>query len=178
MSWSVGRATYLSIDADAWVYPLVWDLAKPQWLWLNATLAAIDRSVTPWVVLYTHRALYCTKVLDDGECISEAASLRDGLFDGALWGLEPLLLEHSVDLVFAGHVRVVAGSSCPAPGGSRRRPARLRLSSHAVFPPSPSFLSIHPPRLTTTSARGRWPSRKPWPKTTSARARRFTCRPE
>ena len=103
MAWSVGRATYISIDADAWVYPLVWELAKPQWLWLNATLAAVDRSVTPWVVLYTHRAMYCTKVLDDGECISEAASLRDGLFLGTLWGLEALLLEYSVDLVFAGH---------------------------------------------------------------------------
>lgn len=178
MSWSVGRATYLSIDADAWVYPLVWDLAKPQWLWLNATLAAIDRSVTPWVVLYTHRALYCTKVLDDGECISEAASLRDGLFDGALWGLEPLLLEHSVDLVFAGHVRVVAGSSC-LPGAGRLPPAPRAPAPFLPrgLPPPPPFLPLHPPpRLTTMSARGRWPSRKPRPKTTSARARRFTFR--
>jgi hypothetical protein len=48
-----------------------------QWLWLNATLATINRTVTPWLFVIGHRAMYCTKTTD-GECNSEAETLRYG----------------------------------------------------------------------------------------------------
>ena len=100
LSWSVGPVFFFSIDADAWIYPLVYELAQPQWLWLNATLAAVDRAATPWVVGFSHRAMYCTKTTD-GECNSEAQTLRYGFLE-QFWGLEALLLQYSVDFVFAG----------------------------------------------------------------------------
>ena len=101
LAWTVGRARFFSVDADAWAYPAVYGLAQPQWEWLNASLAAVDRAATPWLVLFTHRALYCTKTAD-GECNSEAQTLRYGFFE-QFWGLESLLLQYGVDLVFAGH---------------------------------------------------------------------------
>jgi hypothetical protein len=66
-----------SIDSDAWIYPLVYGLAQPQWEWLNQTLASVDRNVYPWIVGFSHRALYCTKTTD-GECNSESQTLRYG----------------------------------------------------------------------------------------------------
>ena len=80
---------------------LVWDLAEPQYIWLNATLARVNRTETPWLILIGHRALYCTKT-DDGECNSEAETLRDG-FLGVEFGLEALCLAHGCDLVWSGH---------------------------------------------------------------------------
>jgi hypothetical protein len=46
--------------------------------------------------------MYCTKVATDGECNSEAEALRYGQL-GLFYGLEPLLQQYGVDLVFAGH---------------------------------------------------------------------------
>jgi hypothetical protein len=89
------------LDTDAWIYPLVYGLAEPQWRWLNASLAAVDRAATPWVVVIGHRAMYCTKTTD-GECNSEAEALRYGFFS-TYWGLEALLLQYGVDLYIAGH---------------------------------------------------------------------------
>jgi hypothetical protein len=44
----------------------------------------------------------CTKVLNDAECLSEAATIRDGQL-GLRWALEPLLARYGVDFYFAGH---------------------------------------------------------------------------
>ena len=95
----IGRVFLVVISADFYIYPLVWDRAGGQWAWLNKTLAGVDRSVTPWIVLATHRAMYCTKVANDGECNSEAETLRYG-FLGLEYGLEQLLVQYGVDLVF------------------------------------------------------------------------------
>lgn len=102
-SVDVGPVHFALIHTDAWIYPLVYSLAEPQWRWLRADLAAVNRSATPWVVLLGHRAMYCEKD-SDGECNSEAATLRDGFFfDPQLFGLEQLMLEFGVDMYFAGH---------------------------------------------------------------------------
>ena len=90
------------IDADAWIYPEVWHFAQPQWEWLARELPKVNRAVYPWLLLIPHRALYCTKVADDGECNSEAEALRYGQL-GLYWGLEQLCIKYGVDLVFAGH---------------------------------------------------------------------------
>lgn len=61
----------------------------------------MNRSATPWLILTAHRGLYCTKSTDP-ECNEESWTLRDGL-DYKLYGLEPLLLKHGVDIVYGGH---------------------------------------------------------------------------
>lgn len=95
IAWRTGRVMHVSVDADAWIYPPVWSLAKPQYEWLEAFLPTVNRTETPWLVFYSHRALYCTKTTD-GECNSEAETLRYGFF-GVEYGLEALLHKFGVD---------------------------------------------------------------------------------
>jgi acid phosphatase type 7 len=102
VAWEIeGAASFFMVDTDAWIYPLVYPLVQPQWEWLRARLALVNRSRTPWVVVIGHRAMYCTKT-DDGECNSEAQTLRYGQLE-QYWGLEALLVEAGADFYFAGH---------------------------------------------------------------------------
>jgi hypothetical protein len=61
--------------------------------WLAAQLAAVDRELTPWVVVELHRPMYNNE--------DYPADYNTGL--RIRTALEPLLLQHSVDLVLAGH---------------------------------------------------------------------------
>ncbi len=44
------QATFVSMDTEDPFAP-----GTEQWAWVNATLAAVDRSVTPWLFLVLHR---------------------------------------------------------------------------------------------------------------------------
>jgi hypothetical protein len=66
---------------------------SPMGDWLEGDLAAVDRSVTPWVVLGMHRPIVETEQYAGDYAV--AAGLR------AI--LEPLLLKWGVDVVLAGH---------------------------------------------------------------------------
>jgi hypothetical protein len=73
---------FVAIDTDAWIYPTEWARMEPQWTFLRDDLARVNRSVTPWVVVYGHRALYCG--YDSAtECGLEAEALRYGRLIGA-----------------------------------------------------------------------------------------------
>jgi hypothetical protein len=72
---------FVAIDTDAWIYPTEWARMEPQWTFLRDDLARVNRSVTPWVVVYGHRALYCG--YDSAtECGLEAEALRYGRLIG------------------------------------------------------------------------------------------------
>jgi hypothetical protein len=101
MSWAAGPATFFSLDADAWIYPLVYPLLMPQFEWLEAALTRVDRNATPWLVFIVHRAMYCTKNTDN-ECNSESEAIRNGQL-GVRAALEPLLAKYAVDFYFSGH---------------------------------------------------------------------------
>lgn len=63
--------------------------------WLKGDLeeanSAENRKVRPWIVTISHKPLYC----DEGRCLKDASTLRKGL--------EKLLYEAKVDLMFVGH---------------------------------------------------------------------------
>jgi hypothetical protein len=101
MMWAVGPVTFVSLDPDAWIYPLVYPLLDEQYAWLQAAMARVDRAATPWVVFLVHRAAYCTKSTD-AECNSEAEALRNGQL-GVRAPLEKLLAQYGVDFYFSGH---------------------------------------------------------------------------
>ena len=105
MSWRNGPATFIALDPDAWIYPVVYPLLPEQFAWLEAAIARVDRSETPWLIFLVHRAAYCTKSTDP-ECNSEAEALRNGQL-GLLYALEPLMAKYGVDLYFSGHTHHV-----------------------------------------------------------------------
>ncbi len=68
-----------------------------QWQFVKNDLAKIDRSVTPWVLVFGHRQMYAYNVSHP------ANNLND---------LEPLFLEGKVDIAFWGHIHF-AQATCP-----------------------------------------------------------------
>lgn len=65
---------------------------SPQYKWLKADLAAVNRVVTPWVVVAMHMPWYSSNVnhYKSGKKISDS--------------LEPVVYEHGVDIVLQAHV--------------------------------------------------------------------------
>lgn len=75
-----------------------------QTAWLEADLAAVDRSKTPWVIVAGHRPWYLSSS-DDGTICSMCKDV-----------FEPLLVKHNVDLVLSGHSHVYERQSPIANG--------------------------------------------------------------
>ena len=73
-----------------------------QYSWLENDLASVNRSVTPWVVVYGHRPMYCTNA-DRDDCTFFETRTRTGLPLTKWWGLEPLLAQYGVDLAVWAH---------------------------------------------------------------------------
>lgn len=70
------------------------DPNSPQYKWLQADLAKVDRGRTPWVVVLIHAPWYNSNKAHQGE--SESVDMKSSM--------EELLYKARVDLVFAGHV--------------------------------------------------------------------------
>lgn len=121
-AFAAGLTTVVSITTE-----LNLTAGSAQGEWLRATLAAIDRSVTPWVMVYGHRSPYVKPKSGswgnyDARYAGDWNSMQ--YFAAAL---EPLLLRYSVDLVYSGHTHVTqrncatANFSCvqkPTPSAS------------------------------------------------------------
>jgi hypothetical protein len=68
-----------------------------QHAFVDADLAAVDRSITPWVLVFGHRQMYCGNMMGPGNDMGD---------------LEPLFNDHKVDIAFWGHIHY-AQRSCP-----------------------------------------------------------------
>lgn len=66
---------------------------SPQLIWLEETLAAVDRAATPWSIVVFHRPIYAVGVGGTG-----------GTRDPHFAPLEAVLVAQKVDVVFVGHV--------------------------------------------------------------------------
>jgi hypothetical protein len=74
---------------------------SPQRAWLAADLAAVDRAVTPWVIVTMHAPWYNSNAKHQND--PEPGATRDAF--------EAMLLEARVDLVLAGHVHAYERSA-------------------------------------------------------------------
>lgn len=77
---------------------------SPQHDWLQADLAAVDRSVTPYVIVISHRQLY--SVMDSEQLFNEHSKAE----------LVPILERYNVDLHMGAHVHSYE-RSCPLRAG-------------------------------------------------------------
>lgn len=73
----------------------VGSVADAQTAWLEADLAAVDRTRTPWVVVAGHRPWYLSHANNSGTICWMCKDV-----------FEPLLIDHGVDLVLSGHAHV------------------------------------------------------------------------
>eukprot|EP01006_Ploeotia_vitrea_P031256 TRINITY_DN63577_c1_g3_i1.p1 TRINITY_DN63577_c1_g3~~TRINITY_DN63577_c1_g3_i1.p1 ORF type:complete len:592 (+),score=290.91 TRINITY_DN63577_c1_g3_i1:201-1778(+) len=80
-----------------------WTQGSVQYQWMEADLAAVNRSVTPWVVVTSHRMMYTTQLRENNDYIvSEHMKLE----------LEPLFYKYKVNLQLTGHQHSFE-ASCP-----------------------------------------------------------------
>ena len=66
---------------------------SPQYEWLQADLEATNRTLTPWIVVESHRPMYESEMQWDNIAVSL----------GMRYEIEDLLYDHHVDLVLSGH---------------------------------------------------------------------------
>lgn len=71
-----------------------WRRGSPQYQWLEKDLKSVDRAVTPWVVLTSHRMMYTTQVGEQAD-LKVAVHMREEL--------EDLIWDHRVNLMLVGH---------------------------------------------------------------------------
>lgn len=70
------------------------DVLSAQYQWLVRTLAAVNRSLTPWVIIMMHCPWYNSNALHRSEW--QATIMQDNL--------EEVFYQHHVNIVFQGHV--------------------------------------------------------------------------
>jgi len=73
--------------------------ASPQYLWLAGDLAAAqnNRAVTGWIVVVTHRPMYCSDTDElDQHRVGSPIQVE----------LEPLFVKYGVDIYFCGHMHM------------------------------------------------------------------------
>jgi len=92
-SYAIGPVFLIAMSTEA--YFSYKDAVQPQYEWMDATLSSVDRTVTPWVIVYGHKSLYCSC---DGDCDGDSDRVRDGQY-----GMEELLKKHNVDMWINGH---------------------------------------------------------------------------
>lgn len=77
---------------------------SPQHDWIQAELQRVDRSVTPWLIVASHRPAYTA---------SENVSVQEGpAFKMIRRSIEPLLLQYKVDIYVGAHIHFYE-RTCP-----------------------------------------------------------------
>ena len=90
-SYSVGLVHIVSVSTEAYFF---YSGSEAQYAWLEADLAAVNRTQTPWVIVFGHRSIYCSC---DGDCDGAANTVREGAY-----GMEAMFKKHAVDLWING----------------------------------------------------------------------------
>ena len=85
-SFASGSATIVTLSSEHDLGP-----QSPQGAFLEQTLAAVNRSLTPWVIVTFHRQVYAMSGAEQPQ------------MDGFLALVEDVLYRHRVDIVFNGH---------------------------------------------------------------------------
>jgi len=102
-SFDLGPVHFVSISTEFY-YFLNYGLKQviAQYNWLKKDLSSVNRTLTPWIVLFGHRPMYCTND-DRDDCTKFETRTRVGLPLIKWWGLEEVLNDHGVDLAIWAH---------------------------------------------------------------------------
>jgi hypothetical protein len=98
-SFRHGPALFVMMNSEAKV-----DKDSPQYAFVSATLNAVDRKETPWVIVASHRPMYYVYS-------------KGGKIDPTFQVLEDLFVQHEVDVFVVGHVHNTY-QSCPVYNGT------------------------------------------------------------
>jgi len=78
-----------------------------QYNWLEETLASVDRTVTPWVIITMHRPIYTTQECETGDYVVGLYLRQE---------LDPLFYKYKVNLALVAHTHAYE-RTCPVMNG-------------------------------------------------------------
>ncbi len=102
-SWDYGLVHTIMLSSEHDLSP-----GSDQYTWLAQNLASVDRSLTPWVIVESHRPLYMNLYSPDDLKVGFHTRMH----------IENLLKDHAVDLFLAGHYHSYF-RSCPGLYGNK-----------------------------------------------------------
>jgi len=88
-SWNYANIHFIALDTESKLDTTMF--SDQQRDWLAADLAAVNRTATPWIVVYGHRPVYCSS---SSECDRNPLVLAEAV---------KLFNQYQVDLVFSAH---------------------------------------------------------------------------
>jgi len=102
-SFDLGPVHFVSISTEFY-YFLNFGIKQVlnQFSWLEKDLSQVNRSLTPWIVVFGHRPMYCTND-DRDDCTKFETRTRTGVPLLHWWGLEDLLFKYGVDIAVWAH---------------------------------------------------------------------------
>ncbi|EGD76186.1 hypothetical protein PTSG_11654 [Salpingoeca rosetta] len=106
-SWDVSVVHFVALSSEIYynfyLYPYV--KITEQLQWLERDLQRVDRSKTPFVVVYLHRPLYCSNTDDLPDCSLDTQHIREGFtHQGQFYpGLDAFMYKYNVNLVLVAH---------------------------------------------------------------------------
>jgi hypothetical protein len=80
-SFEQGPVHFVVFDTDAYGFDEVAYALRPQYEWMQADLAAVDRERTPFVVMASHRPMYCSSITGVGKSHLGWPKQRDDIDD-------------------------------------------------------------------------------------------------
>ena len=91
-SYDIGLIHIVGIETEQ-----NFSIGSPQYKWLQADLAGVNRSITPWVVVHGHRPMYVNS--------NQNGSLNtdQGMMTELINNLEPLLWKYNTNVAMWGH---------------------------------------------------------------------------
>lgn len=90
-TFAQGPVQFISTSSEHPVEP-----GTPQYVWIDAQLSSVDRSVTPWVIFLIHRPILSSSTQEEGDHLPGSDRLN---------ALEPLFRKYgNVDVVIQGHL--------------------------------------------------------------------------
>lgn len=102
-SFKVGLVHFISLSVEQ-----AWQVGTPQYKWAANDIANVNRSLTPWVVVFVHRPVYCS---NSYACLNatEQRLAYEPLFQGTALphpqpGRAPRSTGPAVDVVMTAHV--------------------------------------------------------------------------
>ncbi|KAI6189505.1 hypothetical protein M3Y97_00015700 [Aphelenchoides bicaudatus] len=107
-SFDLGAAHFIALSSEFYYYlQYGTEQLKTQYNWLLNDLkeANANRKNVPWIVVYGHRAMYCTNKLGI-ECKLNIDIFRDGFVPNGSFGIEKLLYDYGVDMYIGAHQHV------------------------------------------------------------------------
>ena len=108
-SFNYGPIHFISLNTEVYYHKdkSIIDIAS-MYFWLRNDLELVDRNLTPWVVVFGHRPMYCGEGWWD--CANNLTRTQFGLnVNGALkYGLEEILYDYQVDVAIWAHTHSYA----------------------------------------------------------------------